>query len=131
MLCSRAAVSAITLMLVSCSSLSAASTVKTFKGWFSDLSCATPRATSGVFTATNPECAKKCIESGVAPAFISDEAKAVFRVQGHPTLKDDLGYYVEVTGDVDLDAKTLNVRSVKRLEYQGASCARPKPAAKK
>jgi len=113
------------------SSLFAASTVKTWKGWFSDLSCATPRAKSGVFTATNPECAKKCIESGVPPAFISDEAKAVFRVQGHPTLKDDLGYYVEVTGDVDMDAKIINVRSVKRLEYQGASCARPKPAAKK
>ena len=131
MLRSSAAVSTITLMLVSFSPLSAASTVKTWKGWFSDLSCAASRAQSGTFTQTNPECAKKCLDSGVPPAFISDEGKAVLRVQGHPTLKDDLGYYVEVTGDVDLEAKTINVRSVKRLEYHGASCARPNPAAKK
>jgi hypothetical protein len=127
----RTAVLAITLMLAGETCLPAESTVKTWKGWFSDLSCAASRATSGVFTGTNPECAKKCLESGVPPAFISDEAKAVLRVQGHPTLKDDLGYYVEVTGEVDMDAKTINVRSVKRLEYQGASCARPKPAGKK
>ena len=127
----RIAVMAITLMLAGEIRLPAEFTVKTWKGWFSDVSCASPRAKSGVFTGTNPECAKKCIESGVAPAFVSDEAKAVLRVQGHPTLKEDLGYYVEVTGDVDMEAKTINVRSVKRLEYQGASCARPKPAAKK
>jgi hypothetical protein len=122
---------AVTLMLAGEIRLPAASTVKTWKGWFSDISCAASRATSGVFTGTNPECAKKCLESGVPPAFISDEAKAVLSVQGYPNVKEDLGYYVEVTGDVDMDAKTINVRSVKRLEFQGASCERPKPAAKK
>lgn len=127
----RSAALAISLMFASFNSLSAASTVKTWKGWFSDLSCASGRAKSGVFTGTNPECAKKCIESGTAPAFVSEDAKDVFRVQGHLTVKDDLGYYVEVTGDVDMEAKIINVQQVKRLEYQGASCERPKPAAKK
>ena len=30
----------------------------TWTGWFSDLKCASARAAGGLFTATNPECAR-------------------------------------------------------------------------
>ena len=98
----------------------------TWTGWFSDQQCASARASSGAFTATNPDCARACIEKGVAPAFISEQAKAVYLVKGYDHVIDDLGYHVEIQGAVDEAAKTVAIRKVTRLEYQGASCARPR-----
>jgi hypothetical protein len=43
---------------------------------------------------------------------------------------DDVGYHVELTGIVDEEAKTVSVRSVKRLAYVGAMCGRPEPRSK-
>ena len=37
----------------------------TWSGWFADQRCVAPRAAKGVFTPSNPECARKCIEEGV------------------------------------------------------------------
>jgi hypothetical protein len=34
------------------------------RGWLSDEGCARGRAESGVFTATNGECAKRCVSEG-------------------------------------------------------------------
>jgi hypothetical protein len=98
----------------------------TWTGWFSDSQCASARAASGTFSATNPDCAKTCIEKGGAPVFISEQAQAIFRVTDHPSVVEDLGYHVEITAAVDEGAKTISIRSVKRLSYEGASCARPK-----
>lgn len=98
---------------------------RTFIGWLSDESCATARATGGVFTPTNPDCAKRCIESGKAVVFISENDKALFKVSDYPKAKDDLGWHLELSGVLDEDTKTLSVQSVKRLEYQGAMCGRP------
>jgi hypothetical protein len=41
---------------------------KTIRGWLSDEMCAKGRASSGVFTGTNPMCAKECVwpENSVA-----------------------------------------------------------------
>ena len=102
----------------------------TWTGWFSDSGCASARASSGVFTATNPDCAKKCIEKGEAPVFISEQAKAVFRVKDYPSVVEDLGYHVAVTATVDEAAKTISIKKVERLGYEGASCGRPKSGAK-
>ena len=98
----------------------------TWTGWFSDLQCASARAAAGTFTATNPDCAKSCIEKGAAPVLISEQAKAIFQVRGYPSVIEDLGYHVEVQGSVDTAAKTITIQKVKRLEFQGAACARPK-----
>ena len=103
----------------------------TWTGWFSNLSCAAARAKSGTFTETNPDCAKRSIEHGEAAVFISEQAKALFQVKDYAGLIDDLGYHLEVTANVDDAAGTISIRSVKRLEYQGASCSRPKKAAAK
>jgi hypothetical protein len=101
----------------------------TWTGWFSDLECAAARASGGKFGPTNPDCARNCIQKGTPPAFISEQAKAVFVVKDYPGAIDDLGYRVEVQATVDSSAKTLVIRKVTRLEYQGPACARPrKPA---
>jgi hypothetical protein len=97
----------------------------TWTGWFSDASCASARASSGTFTATNPDCAKKCIEKGAAAVFISEQAQALFTVQGTDVLTD-LGYHVEVQARVDDGAKTIEIQKVTRLDYAGAACSRPK-----
>ncbi len=98
----------------------------TWTGWFSDLECASGRAASGTFTATNPECAKTCLKKGVAPAFISEQAKAVFTVKGYPGVVEQLGFHVEVQATVDEAARTVTIQKVKQLGYDGASCERPK-----
>jgi hypothetical protein len=103
----------------------------TWTGWFSDSQCAYARAASGAFSATNPDCAKRCIEKGAAPVFISEQGKAIFRVTNYPSVLDQLGYRVEVTATVDEDAKTISVRNVKQLSYEGAACARPKKTSPK
>ena len=59
------------------------------------------RAASGTFTATNSDCAKRCIQNGSAPAFISEQAQAVFTVKDYPAVADDLGFRVEELAEVD------------------------------
>ncbi len=98
----------------------------TWTGWFSDADCAAARAKAGIIAATNPDCAKQCIGKGVAPVFLSEQAKAMFTVKGYAGVVDDLGYHVEVQARVDEAAKTVEIQKVTRMEYVGASCARPK-----
>jgi hypothetical protein len=98
----------------------------TWTGWFSDQGCASGRAASGVFTATNPECAKKCIEGGAEAVFIGEEAKAVYKVKDYPSVVDDLGWRLEIAGTVDESAKTISVTSVRRLAPVVLSCGRPR-----
>jgi hypothetical protein len=101
----------------------------TWTGWFSDAKCAAGRDL-GTFTANNPECAAHCIKEGAPAVFNSQQAKALFQVQGDWKVVDDLGYHVEVQGIVDEGAKTITIQKVTRLSYEGASCSRPKkPAA--
>ena len=103
----------------------------TLTGWFADSDCALGRAATGVFTATNPECSKTCLQKGVPPVFVSEERKALYQVKGYPSVVEDLGYHVEVTATLDESTKTITVEKVKRLEYEGAACGRPKKAVTK
>jgi hypothetical protein len=103
----------------------------TWTGWFSDAHCAASRAAGGLFTATNPDCSKRCIDQGAAPVFLSEQAKAIFQVKGYAQLVDDLGYHVEVQGVLDEAGHSITIQKVTRLGWDGAACARPrKPAAK-
>jgi hypothetical protein len=74
---------------------------------------------------------KKCLSEGAPLVFISEQAKAVFEVRDLPSDKDDVGYYLEVTGTVDAKAKTISVQSVKRLSAVTAMCLVPKRGAAK
>jgi hypothetical protein len=100
--------------------------VDTWTGWFSDLSCAAPYVARGEIAPNNPGCVKKCLDKGVPPVFVSEQAKALFEVKDYPSVKEDVGYHVEVTGVVDRAARAISIRSVKRLSYTGALCALPK-----
>jgi len=103
----------------------------TWTGWFSDSKCAVARASSGTFTATNPECAKTCIEKGAAAVFISEQAKAVFKVKDYSNVIDDLAYRVEINAKLDDASRTLSIEKVTRLEYNAPACYRPKMRAPK
>jgi hypothetical protein len=105
---------------------SAAEKSVTWTGWFSDFNCASGRAASGIFTATNPDCAKICLEKGAAPVFISEQAKAIFRVKDSASVIENLGYHIEVQATVDEAAGTIGIQKLTRLSYEGAACGRPK-----
>lgn len=98
----------------------------TWTGWFSDEKCARARAGSGTYTATNADCARRCIDGGTAVVFIAEQEKALYLIKNYSAAKDDLGYQIEVTGTLDEQTQTLTVQSVKRLESVGPSCSRPK-----
>lgn len=103
----------------------------TLTGWFACEKCTAPRAAKGDLTPSNPVCAKKCIDEGTPAVFISEQGKELLRVKNHAAVTNDLGYHVEVTGEVDPASKTISIQSVKQLGYEGASCARPRKSAKK
>jgi hypothetical protein len=100
----------------------------TWTGWFSDQKCASGRAASGTFTATNPDCARNCIRAGAPAVFISEQAKAVLKVKGYAGVLDDLGYRLEIQGSLNSAGDEIEITNVKRLDYTGAACSRPKAA---
>jgi hypothetical protein len=116
-------------LVVSLSPRPQAPTTETWTGWFSDKSCA--RVTDDTPRPNGTACVKKCLSEGAALVFISEQAKAVFEVRDRPTAKDDVGYYVELTGTVDPVAKTISVQSVKRLSELTAICFIPKKGERK
>jgi hypothetical protein len=102
------------LMAVSWSAEPRETTTKTWTGWFSDKQCA--RVTPGEEPRPNgAECVKKCLAEGSPAVFISEQAKAVYGVLDYASAPKDVGFHVEITGEVDEKAKTISVKSVKRL----------------
>ena len=87
----------------------------TWTGWFSDQGCAAAKVKSGDITPNGTACVKKCLGEGAAPVFVSEQAKNMYAVKDHGSLMADVGYRLEVTGIVDENAKTISIRSVKRL----------------
>jgi hypothetical protein len=96
----------------------------TWTGWFSDKGCAKIR--DGEVGPSGTACVKKCLGDGAKPVFLSEQAKAIFEVRDSPSVIDDVGYRVEITGTVDDDAKTLSVKSVKHLSEVVSMCALPR-----
>ena len=94
------------------------------KGWFADDKCATARAKSGVFTAPNPDCARKCLQQGGKIVFIAEQEKAVWTVANPNPERDKPGYYVELSGKMNESGNGINVNSVKPLATAGPACAR-------
>ena len=103
--------------------------VQTWTGWFSDKQCA--RAPAAGESVRPNECVKKCLSEGSASVFLSEQANAIYNVQNHTSVKDDVGYRVELTGVVDEKVKTISVQSVKRLSAVTSMCLVPKKTQKK
>ena len=94
-------------------------------GWFSDKQCA--RITPGELPRPNgTACVKKCLDEGARAVFISEQAKAIYEVRGVPSVKEDVGYYLEIIGEVDERARIISVKSVRRLSEVTASCLIPR-----
>jgi hypothetical protein len=99
---------------------------KTLRGWLSDESCASGRAHSGTYTGTNPDCAKKCIAQGKKIVFVDPDHKRLLTIANQDAATENIGDRVEIAGDVDEQAKTLRVNSLKLLEKGRAMCDVPK-----
>ena len=98
----------------------------TVKGWISDAGCASGRAKGGIFTGTNPDCAKKCIASGAKMVLIVPDQKKLLLVANPEAAKTHIGDFVEVTGSVDANTKTLHIDTLKLLTKGVAMCDPPK-----
>jgi hypothetical protein len=101
----------------------------TSTGWISDIGCAASRVAKGLIGPSNTACVKRCFEEGKTPVFVSEQMKAFYEVTNYPTVKEDLGWYIELTGTIDADGKTIAVQSVKRLEEVGPQCGLKKKTA--
>lgn len=96
------------------------------EGWFSDKTCARGMLSSDEVRPNGTACVKKCLDEGATAVFVDPKAKAMYDVKGHPSVKEDVGYYLEVMGEVDEKAGTISTRSVKRLGDVVQMCARPR-----
>lgn len=97
----------------------------TIKGWISDETCASGRANGGIFTGTNPECAKKCITSGAKTVLIVPDQKVLLTIDNPAAAKENIGNFVEVTGNVDAKTKAVHIVNLKLLTKGVAMCGLP------
>jgi hypothetical protein len=102
----------------------AAAKAVTWTGWFSDHQCA--RVRDGEVRPNNTACVRRCLNEGAKPVFISEQAKAIFDVTDPPSVAQDVGYRVEVTGTVNESVRSISITSVKRLSEVVPTCALPK-----
>lgn len=115
---------AIVLLLPFASQTASAASTK-IKGWISDEGCARGRASSGLFTGTNPECAKKCIASGAKMVLIVTDQRLLLTVANPGAAKANIGDFVEINGTVEAKTKTLHIDSLKLLTKGLAMCGLP------
>jgi hypothetical protein len=101
------------------------SKTEVLRGWLSDEQCAKGRAEGGTYTATNPSCAKECVAKGKKIVFVDPQGKRVLVISNPDIAKKNVGDEVEITGQVDAQAKTLHAESLKFLEKGSATCAAP------
>jgi hypothetical protein len=95
------------------------------RGWLSDESCAGGRARSGVYTGTNPDCAKKCVSEGKKIILVDPDRRRLLSIANPELAKERVGDYVEISGDLDEKTKTLRIDSLKLLEKGRAMCDMP------
>ena len=95
------------------------------RGWLSDESCAGGRASSGTYTGTNPDCAKKCVHQGKKIVLVDPDHKRLLTIANQDAARERLGDYVEIKGDLDESARSLRIDSMKLLEKGRAMCDVP------
>jgi hypothetical protein len=99
---------------------------RTIRGWLSDEACARSRATTGIYTNTNPECARKCVAEGKKIVLIAPDEKKVLTVVNQDMAKGNVGNEVEVSATIDTKNETVEIKSLKMLEEGRASCSAPR-----
>ena len=96
------------------------------RGWLSDEGCAGGRASGGLYTGTNPDCAKRCVREGKKTVLVDPDHKRLLTIENPGAATERVGDYVEITGDLNAQAKTLRIDSLKLLEKGRAMCGVPK-----
>lgn len=96
------------------------------RGWLSDEGCASGRASGGLYTGTNPDCAKKCVREGKKTVLVEQDHKRLLTIENPDAATEHVGDYVEITGDLNAQAKALRIDSLKLLEKGRATCGVPK-----
>ena len=92
------------------------------RGWLSDEGCAGGRASSGTYTGTNPDCAKKCVREGKRIVLVDPDHKRLLTIANQDAARERVGDYVEINGELDQQAKSLHIDSLKLLEKGSAMC---------
>ena len=83
----------------------AADSAKT-NGWISDSMCGAKHAGSGA------ACVKKCVQGGMAPVFVDEANKAVWKIDNPDAVKDFYGDHVTVSATTNTDAKSVHIDSI-------------------
>jgi hypothetical protein len=96
------------------------------RGWLSDESCASGRASSGTYTGTNPNCARKCVKEGKKIVLVDPDHKRLLTIANQNAARERVGDYVEINGELDQQTKSLHIDSLKLLEKGSAMCDVPK-----
>lgn len=97
----------------------------TMRGWLSDEGCARGRVASGIYTGTNPDCARQCVAKGAKIVLIVPVEKRMLVVENNDAARANVGNYVEVVGTVNGQAATIHIDISKLLEVGRAICGIP------
>jgi hypothetical protein len=101
------------------------------RGWLSDEGCAPGHVSSGKYTGTNPDCSKDCVAKGKKIVFIDPEKKRILSIANQDAARQNVGDYVEVSGDVNSEKKVLHIETLKMLERGRAMCEVPEKGKKR
>src|SRR6266705_1346674 len=71
------------------------------RGWLSDEGCAGGRASSGTYTGTNPDCAKKCVHQGQKIVLVDPDHQRLLTIANQDAARARLGDFVEIKGGLD------------------------------
>lgn len=96
----------------------------TWRGWLSDEQCARSRANGGIYTATNPGCARKCVADGANIVLIDGEQKAILQIGNQASARQNVGDYVEIQGSLDPGRNLLHIDSLRLISKGAAKCDR-------
>lgn len=75
---------------------------ESWTGTISDSKCAAKHADA---SEKSMACAKKCVEGGASPVFVSDGK--VLKIANPDAVKEHIGHKVEITGDLTGDTVTV------------------------
>ncbi len=89
-----------------CAVAASAADATKINGWISDSMCGAKHAGSGA------ACVKKCIAGGMAPVFVDESKKQVWKIDNPDAVKDYYGSHVTISATADKDTKTVHVDSI-------------------
>jgi hypothetical protein len=75
-------------------------------GWISDSMCGAKHAGTGA------ACVKKCVEGGMAPVFVDEAKKEVWKIDNPDSVKGFYGDKVTVAATADADKKVVHIDSI-------------------